>query len=244
MKLSSTCLLFISLSAVLPAHAVFKCVDEKGVTHYGDTMPPQCAKKEVTEISTGGSVIRKYDAPLTPEQVKAREEQRIRQAEGQRRIAEQRQKDLALLGTYGSEREFDRSRDRDLMQLDGRIKTLKLRIAEVDAQLEKLKTEMEFYSADRVKGARDGNTKSSKNAKTGEVPPRLTLALARVTTDRSGLDEEVAKVERDKVAVTAHYDADKARWKLIKGGIAPGTLVEAGSNPPPVIVPEKRTDSR
>ena len=143
MKLFLACLLATSLSTVVSAQATFKCVDEKGVTHYGDTMPPQCAKKEVTEISKSGSLIRKYDAPLTPEQLKAREEERLRQAEGQRRTAEQRQKDMALLSTFGSEREFDVSRDRDLLQLDARIKTLQQRIAEVDMQLAKLKVDME-----------------------------------------------------------------------------------------------------
>ena len=236
---------------MLPAQATFKCVDEKGVTHYGDTMPPQCAKKEVTEISKSGSLIRKYDAPLTPEQLKAREEERLRQAEGQRRAAEQRQKDLALLSTFGSEREFDVSRDRDLVQLDARIKVLKQRMTEVDVQLAKLKTEMEFYDSASAKNTRDnkgGNTKGSKTIKATEVPERLTQALSRANADRSGLDEEVSRVERDKVAVAARYDADKARWKKMKAGMQPGTLVDAAGNPPPATAPattpEKRTVSR
>lgn len=248
MKLFLACLLAVSLSTVVSAQATFKCVDEKGVTHYGDTMPPQCAKKEVTEMSKSGSLIRKYDAPLTPEQLKAREEERLRQAEGQRRTAEQRQKDMALLSTFGSEREFDVSRDRDLLQLDARIKTLQQRIAEVDMQLAKLKVDIEFYSGAGTKDSKAGNAKGSKSAKTIEVPERLTQALSRANADRSGLDEEVSRVEHDKVMITARYDADKARWKKMKAGMQPGTLVDSVGNPSPAIapaaVPEKRTVAR
>lgn len=242
MNLSSNGLLVLCLCAALPAHAVFKCVDEKGVTHYGDTMPPQCEKKAVTEISKDGNVIRKYDAPLTPEQIKAREAERLKQTEMQQRTNAQRQKDLALLATYGSEREFDVSRDRDLLQLDGRVKTLKQRIAEVDVQITKFKKDMEFYESD---GSKSG--KSSKNAKVTEVPEHLTQGLARADADRAGLDEEMAKVERDKQAVTARYEANKVRWKQMKAGMPPGTLADTGGNnasPAATAASEKKAVAR
>lgn len=240
LKISSFSVFAIALTVGMPAHATFKCVDEKGVTHYGDTMPPQCAKKEITEISKTGGLVRKYDAPLTPEQLKAREEERVKQAEMQRRISGQKQKDLALLATYGSEREFDDQRDRDLLQLDGRIKTLKLRIAEVDTQLIKLKGEMQFYEGDGTKGG-----KNVKAAKPVEVPERLTQAISRSNSDRAGLEEEVAKVDLDKIAVGARYDADKARWKQLKSGTQPGTLVVTGSaNSPAQATPATTADKR
>lgn len=240
MKFASNCLLAVSLCAVLPAHATFKCVDEKGVTHYGDTMPPQCAKNEVTEISKSGSVIRKIDPPYTPEQLKVREEERLKRTEIAQRMAAQRLKDLALLGTYGSEREFDASRDRAFLQLDARVNTLKLRITEVDAQLAKLKIDMEFFEVDSSKAG-----KSGKNARAApEVPQRLTQALTRAKGDRSGLEEEIARVEKDKAAVSARYDSDKARWKQMKAGMPPGTLIEASANLPPRAAPAAAAESR
>ncbi len=228
----SICLLLGGLFAALPAHAVFKCKDEKGVTHYGDTMPPQCEKKEVTEYSKDGNLIRKFDAPLTPEQMKARDAENAKKAALQARQSEQRQKDLALLATYGSEREFDVSRDRDLRQFDSRVMTLKQRITEIDAQMAKLKKDMEFYESDTGKGG-----KSGKNAKTVEVPERLTQGLERARADRAGLDEEMAKVERDKLALAERYESDKRRWKQIKAGMPPGTLAENTGNPAPPAAP-------
>ena len=52
--------LAVGLIAAHPAVALYKCVDEKGVTHYGDIMPLQCAKKPVVEMSKQGSVVRTF----------------------------------------------------------------------------------------------------------------------------------------------------------------------------------------
>ena len=224
----SSSLFIAGFLLALPAHAVFKCVDEKGVTHYGDIMPPQCEKKEVKEISSSGQMIRKYDAPLTPEQLKSQEGERAQKAEQQRRIDAQKQKDLALLGTFGSEREFEGQRDRELLQLDARIKTLQLRIGEVDGQLEKLKAEMKFYEVDVAK---DGSAKGKKREKNKEIPPRLPLAMDRANSDRAGLTDEIARVEANKLALNARYDAEKVRWKQLKSGMQPGTLSETSPAP-------------
>ena len=222
MKISTFCLFCLGLASVLPAHAVFRCVDEKGVTHYGDTMPPQCAKKEVAEISPSGTLLRKIDAQLTQEQIKAREVEKAKRAENQRLVAEQKQRDLALLGTYGSEREFTTSRSRDISQLDGRIKTLQTRTIEIDALIKKHTSEMEFYKA--------GQSKSIKGSKTREAPPQLVNDLARTKNDRAAVDAEIAQTEKEKQTISDRYDAEKARWKRLKAGLPVGTVLDTEGN--------------
>ena len=72
---------FLCTAASVQAQStLFRCVDDKGVTHYGETMPAACEKKDVTEISKQGRTIRKLDAPLTPEQVAENEGRRNRAA--------------------------------------------------------------------------------------------------------------------------------------------------------------------
>jgi hypothetical protein len=213
--LSSLSISLVAAVATMPAHALFKCVDEKGVTHYGDTMPPQCAKKAITEMSKQGSVIKQYDAPLTAEQLKVQDEERERRKEHEKKITEQRLKDHALIATYGSEREFDMARDKDLATLETRKKTLATRNEDLDANLTKLRNEMEFYKA--------GKSKASKNK---EAPPQLAQDFNRASSDRANLDRELAKVDTDRAAVTARYDTEKSRWKKLKGGMPAGTLLD------------------
>jgi regulator of extracellular matrix RemA (YlzA/DUF370 family) len=208
---------FASLLAVaaLPAHAVFKCTDEKGITHYGDTMPPQCAKRDVTEYTKEGDVVRRIDAPLTTDQLRQREEAAQKRSEDLRLVREQRQRDLALMGTYGAEREFDVARDNDLVELDARKKTLATRIEEVEKQLEKYDAELEFYRP----------SKTGKG-KTKEPPPQLTADITRGKADIVSLNRLVAKIDEEKAAITARSNSEKDRWKRLKAGLPPGTIID------------------
>ena len=208
-----------ALLAASPAHALFKCQDEKGVTHYGDTMPPQCAKKPVVEMSPQGNVVRKFDAPLTPEQLKAIEDDKIRNKEKTDRMAAQKLRDNALMSTYGAEREFDVARDKDLANLESRQKTLAARIGDVDKNLTKLNNDMEFYQAGK-----------SKTSKAKEAPPQLVQDHRRASNESTGLRTELQKIEKGKEDVRAHYDMQKNRWKRLKAGMPAGTLLDEQGN--------------
>ena len=210
---------FIALFMASPAHALFKCVDDKGVTYYGDTMPPQCAKKPVVEMSPQGSTVRKFDAPLTPEQLKAIEDDRVRNKEKTDRMAVQKLRDNALLSTYGAEREFDIARDKELAYLDSRRETLSARTGEVDKNLTKLSNDMEFYQAGK-----------SKTAKVKEAPAQLVQDHKRAANEATGLRTELEKIDKSKLEIRARYDGEKAHWKRLKGGMPAGTLLDEQGN--------------
>ena len=242
MKTLSNTLVLLFASLCLPAHAVYKCVDEKGVTHYGDTPPPQCATKAITEMSQQGSVVKKIDAPLTAEQLKAQADSAGQRKVLEKKIAEQKLRDNALMSTYGSEREFDVARDKDIAVLEARKKSLMARNADVDKLLSKVEIEMEFYKAGKSKVAKTKDGKEVKevkaeaktdarvdgkgDGKTKEMPPQLVADHNRAKANRTGLDTEIAKVDADRVTVTARYDAEKVRWKKLKAGMPAGTLVD------------------
>lgn len=198
-----------------PAYATYKCKDEKGVTHYGDTMPPQCATKAITEMSKQGTVVKQYDAPLTPEQLKAQREDAERRKEENKKIAEQKLKDTALLSTYGSEKEFDVAREKETAVLDARKKSLMARNVDIDKNLKKQTNEMEFYQSGKSKGG-----------KGKDAPPQLVQDLARAKSDRAALDSDLAKVDADKKEVTARFEVERTRWKKLKSGMAAGTLLD------------------
>jgi len=183
----------------------FKCVDDKGATHYGDTMPPQCATKPFTEMSGQGSVRKKYEGPLTAEQIKARDEETARKKEEEKLAAEQKRKDSALLATYGSEREIDITRDRSLGQIDARVNSASQRVKEIDKRVEKLQNEMEFYKAGK-----------SKTGPAKEPPIQLVNDLERTGNERAALEASMKKMEEEKAKMREKFENDKARWKDLK----------------------------
>ena len=196
-----------SLAFAGAAGAAYKCVDEKGLTHIGDTPPDQCANVVMYEVSRSGTVIRKIEPSLTADQVKARAEADEKKKEADKAAAEQKRKDLALLATYSSEAEFDVVRDRTIEPIKGRIKSAQERMEAIDKRTKQIEEEMEFYKAGK-----------KASAKKTEAPPMLVSELDRLKSERAGLVKGVAGYEREIVEIGARSDVDKKRWVALKTG--------------------------
>ena len=134
--------------AALPALAqqrLFKCKDEKGKFYYTQTPPSECLGKEMQELSTQGTVVRKREAALTPEQLLAREADENRKKEEAAAAREESRKNQALLNTYSSEKDIEETRQRALKQGEEAIKENEKRIVASSKRKKELAAEKEFY---------------------------------------------------------------------------------------------------
>ena len=202
--------IFLLLAAlyVPAAAAAYKCVDEKGVTHIGDTPPAGCANVMMYELSSGGAVLRSIEPTPTPEQLKAKLDEAQRKKEADRIAGEQKRKDVALLSSYSNEREFDVARDRNIEPLNGRIKQNRERVKAAEKRIGDIEDEMEFYKA--------GKSKASKTAQTREVPAALVSEQQRVRSEKESLEKNIAASEREIAQLKAKFDTDKKRWLDLK----------------------------
>lgn len=91
---------------------LYKWVDDKGETHYGEVIPPEYADKSRVQLDAKGRPVKQKDATAKPADDAA--------------ALEQRRKDKALLNTYSNEKEIDLARDRNLQQIEARISSIKL----------------------------------------------------------------------------------------------------------------------
>ena len=198
-------LLILAMLAVPAAQAAYKCKDEKGITHIGDTPPAGCANVTMYEVSRSGTVLRTIEPTLTPEQIKAKQEEAARKVEADKAAAEQRRKDLALLATYSSEKDIDMSRDLNLKPIEGRQKSAQDRIAAVDKRLAELEGEMEFYQAGA--GKKKGDGKAAK-----PPPAQLVADLDRTKNEKVALARSIQEYEKEMQQVRDRYAADKKRW--------------------------------
>jgi hypothetical protein len=192
------------------AGAAFRCVDEKGITHIGDTPPPACANVPMFEISRSGTVLRKIDPTPTAEQVKVREAEAAKRKEEEKIAAEQRRKDMALLNTYATEKEFETARDRNVEPVQGRIKSAQERIAAVEKREKELADEMEFYKAGKSK------TAAKKDAAVREVPIQLATDYERTQTEKAALAKGIVSYEKEIVEIRAKFEEDRKRWLALK----------------------------
>jgi hypothetical protein len=216
----------------LPVEAAFRCVDEKGVTHIGDTPPAGCANVPMFEISPSGTVMRKIDPTPSAEQVKVRDADAARRKEEAKVAAEQKRKDMALLNTYASEKEFDMTRDRNIEPVEGRIKSAQDRMGAVDKRAQELADEMEFYKAGKSKTGK-------KDAAVREVPIQLTTDYERVQAEKTTLAKGIADSEKELVEIRARFETDKKRWVELKAnpGLLKGEASASSATSTPTAIP-------
>ena len=101
--------------------ATYKWVDEKGVVHYTDKMPPEAVDKATIELNKQGMPINKTEKALTPEQRRAKEQEADRAKEAARAQEEIARRDRALVASYTSEAEIDLARNRSLQTINNVI---------------------------------------------------------------------------------------------------------------------------
>jgi hypothetical protein len=136
-----------ALMAVLPASGAFKCVDEHGKTHFGDSPPPACANVVMYEVSPAGSVIRKIEpTAATP---KASDAEKKKAAD--KEAAATRLRDRVLLDTYSTDREIDIARDRNVELIKSRMGAVQIRIGQLEKREKELGTRAPAADIEAVK---------------------------------------------------------------------------------------------
>ena len=92
--------LIAGLTLSFPAAAkLYKWVDDNGVTHYGETIPPEYADKDREELNKYGRVI-KSEEVMTPERRREKEQEEEKQREAEKAALEQQRHDRTLINTY------------------------------------------------------------------------------------------------------------------------------------------------
>lgn len=196
--------IFIMLAATLAlatsgasgAAKLYKWVDEKGQVHYTESMPPEYNNKGNTEMDKRGRVLKKNDAVAPVDPSKITDEEIARKKAEDKRLAEQRRRDHALINTYTTEAEIDIARDRNLQLPIQAIKGIEPRLKHSWARLEALKKQTEPY------------TKAGK-----PVPDGLKEDIALQEKEVALLEAELRAKQTEATHIREKYDADKARFR-------------------------------
>jgi len=174
--------------------ATYKWVDDKGVVHYSDKMPPEAVDKATVELNKQGIPVKKTDPAPSAEQRRLKQEEEARQREQAKQNEGSARRDRALVASYTSEAEIDLARKRAVQTIDNVIQSSQAFIE----QLTKRKTEAE--------------TKRNE-AKAKPTTAALDRELEGIEAELTRQDELIAQKKREAAAVTAKYDADKQRWR-------------------------------
>lgn len=188
-----------ALCAVFSLNAeakLYKWVDNNGTTHYGETIPPEYANKEAVKLEKG-RIEKREDKNADKKAA-----QKDPAAEKARIEAERH--DNALINTYSSEKEIDLARDRNLQQVEARTGSFTTLLKSAQENQVALQKEAE------------GLTKQGRKIPKS-LDEDLEEAKARIAKLQGDLDNSLKENE----AVKARYEADKVRYRELKGIVAP-----------------------
>jgi hypothetical protein len=212
--LPASLLLAGMLLLALSSHAratLYKWTDARGVVHYSDQLPPDAVDRARYELNRQGLPIRKTEAarPVVQRLAKTEtEEQRAREAEREKVIAERR--DKALLESYADPAEIDLAKSRAVATIDGQIQSAGAFIAQMQRRRDELESRKATYAP-------------------RPVPGEIAREILSIDDEIARQNEFIASKKKESATVAARYDADKQRFIELRAPTSGSVTTTDGS---------------
>jgi hypothetical protein len=170
----------------------YRWVDEQGVVHYGDNIPPQYASQDRAILNAQGVEVGHLDRQKTPEEEAVAT--RARDA-----LMKQKQHDAFLVSTYTSVKDIEGLRDARLDQLLGQR-------AAAEQYLESLRVRLATLQSRAV-----SYRPYATNAK--RMPDDLAENLVRTVNEMHVQSSALAAKSAEETALRAQFQADIERYR-------------------------------
>ena len=176
-------------------------------------MPASAAGKPNEQLNNQGTVTKRNEGALTPEQLAAQEAERKRKLDEDVAAKEEKRKNMALLNTYSSEQDIADARARALRVNADAVDEAQRKVADAQKRQQELTAEAEFYK---------------KKPMPAQLKQDIQVNDAAIVSHTELLDKKKKEIE----AINAKYDEDLRRYRaLVKSGLASPTA------PAPVAAP-------
>lgn len=184
-----------------PGKTAYKWVDEKGVVHYGDSVPAEYSQRELRQLNSQGVEVGRRQAEMNPAEAAAF-------AAKQKEELERKNHDLFLVSTYPSVKEIEDVRNARLDQINGQISAAEAYISSLTTRVEGLKQRSMMFAP--------YNTKPGARRMPDDLAEEMVRALSELRTQNAALDTR--RKERD--SVVAQFDGDIKRFKELRTSAA------------------------
>jgi hypothetical protein len=193
--------LLVPLAASGQPRATYSWVDDEGITHYGDSVPPEFADKPKEVLNDQGVMVRQLQGKKTDEQIAA--EKAAAALAVQQEL--QHRANQALLATYVSVSEIEMHRDRrvELFQAQARVTELYLRnLRRRMNQLQNEAGKFKPYSSD---------------PKAPSIDPSLIEEIDDTESAIVRHKSNLAKFRAEEKQIIDRFEGDIQRFMILKG---------------------------
>src|SRR5262245_17294133 len=177
--------------------AAYRWVDENGVVHYGDHIPPKYATQESTLYNKSGIAIGRTEAQKTDQERDEEEKQR-------QELLRQKQHDAFLLTTYTSVKDIEALRDERLDQISGQRHAAEQYIEGLHSRLNGLQS--------RAQAFKPYSDKPDARRMPDDLAEDLVRTVNEMRTQRSAL----AVKDAEENALREQFQADIERYRELK----------------------------
>jgi hypothetical protein len=185
------------------AQRIRRWVDDNGVVHYGDRVPPEFADRDRDVLNDQAIAVGFEEGEVTEEE--RAELERVAEEEAiARKIREDAsRRDRMLLDTYLTVSDIEQLRDRRIELLESQIKVTEQYLSNLRKQRVTLEREAQRYEENN-----DG----------AGLPPDLALELTRAAASISLYEENLERTRSEQNSLRQAFATDIDRFVELKGG--------------------------
>jgi hypothetical protein len=170
----------------------------------GDKVPAEYLNNSTKELDKLGNTRKTGESVEEAAKRKVREQEQAQtKADEQKRVAEQRRQDTALINTFSNEKEIDLKRDREIQAIDNSVIQQRAALKVANERL----ADAQQRAAAFEKGNKDKKPLS----------PAIKDDLARAEGEKARLEKDIAGKEKNKQDTATTYAAYKKRYQELKG---------------------------
>jgi len=175
----------------------YRWVDEHGVVHYGDSVPPKYARDQRELLNSQGVVVGHVDAEKTPAQLAA-------QAHARAQRLAQKQRDYFLLSTYASVKDIESLRDERLSQLQAQQVAAQQYVDSLQARLTSLESRAQQFKP------------YSSRPDAPRMPDELAQELVQTASEVRLQDQAIQARTEQEAQVRSQFQSDIQRFEQLK----------------------------
>ncbi|MET0293246.1 MAG: DUF4124 domain-containing protein [Steroidobacteraceae bacterium] len=170
----------------------YRWVDDKGVVHYGDSVPAEFSRKQTSELNRQGVEVKQSAAQLSANDARSADERAAA-------VARQKQHDNFLLATYTSPRDIEQLRDE-------RVGLVEAQIVAARGFLSSAQTRMKSLEQ-RVKTFKPYSDAPTARRMPDQLAEEIVRTLNEERLQRSMVDKK--GVEKEQLRATFQADIDR-----------------------------------
>lgn len=182
--------------------AFYRCKDQKGQTHYADSMPVACQGMDTDVLNGSGMVLRVIEGEPTRA---ARLQREAAEAKVAKEQEGRRVRDRTLTETYLTVEDIERLRDQRLEMLAAQYRVTEQNMSNLRDRQARLEGQVARFKP------------YSDNANAPPLPDHLAEEMVNTVNSMRVYEQSLAKSRQEQAELKATFDTDIKRFKELKG---------------------------